>query len=81
VIVTVLDEPIREKSDTWAELDKIVSDMDEDEKPRLEDYPRMDFGRELATLECSPGDLFVLKGNADIKQARDAGISPRLILV
>ena len=38
VIVTVLDKPINESRDTWAELDKIVLDMSE--KPRFEDFPR-----------------------------------------
>lgn len=44
VIITILDEPINEKPDTWAELDKIVSEMDE--KPRFEDFPRSQFVRE-----------------------------------
>jgi len=39
-IVTILDEPAREKPDTWAELDKIVSSMTEDEKLSFEDFPR-----------------------------------------
>ena len=49
VIITVLDEPINKKPDTWAELDKITSVMDE--KPRLEDFPRCQFGRELISFK------------------------------
>jgi len=51
VILTVFDEftPIYKKPDTWAELDKIVSEMSE--KPRLEDFPRCQFGRELTNFE------------------------------
>ena len=45
VIVMVLDGPAHEKRDTWAELDRIVSEMDE--KPRLEDFPRCQMGREI----------------------------------
>jgi hypothetical protein len=44
VIITILDEPIREKSSTWADLDAVVSGMSE--KPRIEDFPRAQFGRE-----------------------------------
>ncbi len=44
VIITVLDEPIRETPDTWADLDKIISGMSE--KPRLEDFPRGQFERQ-----------------------------------
>lgn len=44
VIITILDEPMSEKPDTWAELDKIVSEMDV--KPCLEDFPRCQVGRE-----------------------------------
>jgi len=49
VILTVLDDPPREKSDTWAELDKIVSGMDA--KPRFEDFPRCQLKRELIDFE------------------------------
>ena len=42
-------QPADEKPDTWAELDKIVSGMDE--KPRLEDFPRCQLGRGLAAFE------------------------------
>ena len=49
VIVTVLDKPTNEKRDTWAELDEIVSDMGE--KPRFEDFPRCQLGRELINFE------------------------------
>ena len=48
-IATVLNKPINEKRDTWAELDKIVLDMAE--KPRLEDFPRSQLGRELVNFE------------------------------
>ena len=37
------------KPDTWAELDKIVAEMDE--KPRFEDFPRTQLGRELINFE------------------------------
>ena len=49
VIITVLDEAAQDKADTWAELDKIISGMDE--KPRLEDFPRCQLGRELINFE------------------------------
>ena len=49
VIVTVLDEPMNEKPNTWAEFDKIVLGMSE--KPRLEDFPRCQFGREPINFE------------------------------
>ena len=48
VIVTILDEPIEEKPDTWAELDAIVAEMDI--MPCIEDFPRLDVGRELVNL-------------------------------
>lgn len=44
VIITILDEPMSEKPDTWAELDEIVSEMDV--KPCLEDFSRCQIGRE-----------------------------------
>jgi hypothetical protein len=46
-IVTILDEPARDRPDTWAELDKIVASMTEDEKPRFEDFPRCQNERSL----------------------------------
>ena len=49
VILTILDEPPREKSDTWAELDKIVSEMDV--KPCFEDFPRCQLSRALINFE------------------------------
>ena len=49
VIITVLDEPAREKPGTWDELDKIVAGMSE--KPRLEDFPRCQFGRDPINFE------------------------------
>ena len=49
VIITVLNEPITIRRDTWAELDKIIAEMDE--KPRLEDFPRCKLGRELINVE------------------------------
>ena len=49
VIITVLDRPINEEHDTWAELDKIVLDMSE--KPRFEDFQRSQSGRELINVE------------------------------
>jgi hypothetical protein len=49
VIITILDEPAQEKRDTWAEFDKLVSEMDA--KPRFEDFPRLDFGREPVNFE------------------------------
>jgi len=49
VIITVLDELLNEKPDTWAELDKVISEMDE--KPRIEDFPRCQFSRELINFE------------------------------
>jgi len=49
VIITILDEPIREKPSTWGELDKIVSAMSE--KPRLDDFPRCQFRRETIRFD------------------------------
>ena len=43
VIITVLDETVKEKPSTWYKLDKIVSEMDE--LPRIEDFPRCKIGR------------------------------------
>jgi len=41
---------VKSKPDTWNELFKLTSEMTEDEKPRLEDFPRLDFGRPLSIL-------------------------------
>lgn len=49
VIITVLDESMPEKPDTWAELDKIIAGMEE--KPLLENFPRSQLGRALINLE------------------------------
>ena len=49
VIITVLDETIQNMPDTWDELDRLVSSMDE--KPRLEDFPRCQLGRESVSFE------------------------------
>jgi hypothetical protein len=43
VYLTVFEEPIGEKHDTWAQLDKLVSTMEV--KPRFEDFPRCQLGR------------------------------------
>ena len=43
VLITVLNEPINEVHNTWAEFDRLVLQMSE--KPRLEDFPRCHFGR------------------------------------
>jgi hypothetical protein len=45
--VTILDEPARDKPDTWAELFKLTAEMTEDEKPRFEDFPRCQNDRPL----------------------------------
>jgi hypothetical protein len=45
--VTVLDEPTRDKPDTWDELFKLTASMTEDEKPRFEDFPRCQNDRTL----------------------------------
>jgi len=50
-IITILDEPESEKKDTWDEFDRIVSEMSEDEKPRFEDFPRFNLGRDLINFE------------------------------
>jgi len=50
-ILTILDEPattVEKKPDTWAELDKIVSGMNE--KPLFEDFPRCQLGCGLASF-------------------------------
>ena len=49
VIITILDEPMHEKPNTWAELDNIVSEMSE--KPRHEDFPRCQFVHEPIDFE------------------------------
>jgi hypothetical protein len=49
VIITILDESMREKPGTWAEFDEIVAGMSE--KPRFEDFPRCQFGREPIAFE------------------------------
>ena len=51
VIITILDEPTREKPelDSWGELDKLVAAMPE--LPQFEDFPREQLGRELASFE------------------------------
>jgi len=49
VIITILDDQIRDKPDTWAELDKIIIEMNE--KPHLEDFPRCQLGRELINFD------------------------------
>lgn len=46
-IITILDEPVRDKPDTWAELFKLTAEMTEDEKPRFEDFPRCQIDRTL----------------------------------
>ena len=38
------------KPNTWDELDKLISEMSENEKPRFEDFPRCNFGRELIDM-------------------------------
>ena len=38
------------KPNTWDELDKLISEMSENEKPRFEDFPRCKFGRELIDM-------------------------------
>jgi len=48
VIVTVLDEPLHERPDTWADLDRIITEMDV--LPRFEDFPRCQLGRELVSF-------------------------------
>ena len=49
VIITVLDEPMPEKQNTWEELDKVISNMAE--KPFFEDFPRCQTGRGLIDFE------------------------------
>ena len=54
VIVTILDEPEpvkEEKLHTWAEIQKFISEMNEEEKPRFEDFPRLQIGRKLVDFE------------------------------
>ncbi|MCL2321372.1 MAG: hypothetical protein FWC47_04610 [Oscillospiraceae bacterium] len=49
VIITILDESIYNKPNTWAELDNIISMMSE--KPCVEDFPRCTLGHELIDFE------------------------------
>ncbi|MCL1914998.1 MAG: hypothetical protein FWG10_14305 [Eubacteriaceae bacterium] len=49
--VTFLDEPFKEKPDTWDELYKLVSAMDENEKPKPEDFPRIELSRDPISFE------------------------------
>jgi len=51
VKVTFLDEPFKEKPDTWDELYKLVSAMDENEKPKPEDFPRIELSRDPISFE------------------------------
>jgi len=48
-IITILDEPIGEKPDTWAELDRIILEMSE--KPRVEDFPRRQLERDIINFK------------------------------
>ena len=43
-----VDTTIKTNQNTWAELDNIISQMDE--LPRVEDFPRCEFGRELVDI-------------------------------
>ena len=49
VLVFNAEDAAHEKRDTWAELDRIVMGMDE--KPRLEDFPRSQLGREFINFD------------------------------
>ena len=49
VIITILDEPLHEKPNTWAALDRLVASMPE--LPRFEDFPRGNLGREPVNFE------------------------------
>ena len=49
VIITILDEPLQEKPDTWADLDALVDSMPE--LPRFEDFPQGTLGRDLINFE------------------------------
>ena len=42
---------VSEKINTWAELDKLVSELTEDEKLSFDDFPRFDLGRPLITFD------------------------------
>jgi len=42
------ETPVLEHANTWGELDRVVSQMDE--LPRFEDFPRSDFGRWLISF-------------------------------
>lgn len=48
-ILTILDEPANTKLDTWAELDRIILEMDE--KPQIDDFPRCQLERKLIDFE------------------------------
>lgn len=54
-IVTAIDERVERldgsggKKDTWDEFDKIVANMEE--VPAFDDFPRMEFGRDLVSFE------------------------------
>jgi|GEM_PF-2655297 len=49
VIITVLDESIREKKNSWADLDALVDTITD--KPRLADFPRAQLSRPLLFAE------------------------------
>ena len=54
VVVTILDEsnPVKEeKLNTWVEIKKLVSEMNEDEKPCFGDFPRLNVGRKLIDFD------------------------------
>ncbi|MCL2362094.1 MAG: hypothetical protein FWC73_09810 [Defluviitaleaceae bacterium] len=50
-VVTFLDDEIEVKPDTWDEFFELVSSFSEDEKPKFEDFPRLDLERELINFE------------------------------
>jgi len=47
--ITILSEAIQ-KPDTWDELFKLTSEMTEDEKPNIGDFPKFNFGHELLSF-------------------------------
>jgi len=48
--ITIISEAIK-KPDTWDDLFKLTSEMTEEEKPSVDDFPRFSLGRELLNFD------------------------------
>ena len=48
--ITILTEAIV-KPDTWALVDRLASEINDEEKLRFEDFPRFDLGRDVIKFD------------------------------